>query len=55
LSAITQVFVIKLDYKLSEISYDNILKWAKNILPKENKLKDNFYIAKSMTESLVLG
>jgi hypothetical protein len=54
LSAITQVFVIKLDYVLSETGYDNILKWTKSILPKGNTLKDNFYVAKSMKEPLVL-
>ena len=43
LSAITQVFVIKLDYESSEIGYDNILKWTKSMLPKGNRLKDNIY------------
>jgi hypothetical protein len=48
LSVVAQVFTIKLDYGLSEASYDIIVEWARSILPKGNKLKENFYTAKSM-------
>jgi len=48
------VFTIKSDYKLSEASYDRIVEWVRNILPEENKLKENFYAAKSMMKSLDL-
>jgi hypothetical protein len=52
LSAIAQIFTIKSNYRSSEASYDRILKWAKNMLPKGNRLKNNFYAAKSMMKSL---
>ena len=31
---VAQVFTIKLNHELSEIDYDNIIQWVKNILPK---------------------
>jgi hypothetical protein len=40
---------------LSEASYDKIIEWARNILPKGNRLKENFYAAKSMMKPLGLG
>jgi hypothetical protein len=40
---------------LSEASYDKIIEWARNILPKGNRLKENFYTAKSMMKPLGLG
>jgi hypothetical protein len=46
LLAIAWVFTIKWNYELSKASYDNIIKWVKNILSKGNMLKDNFYVAK---------
>jgi len=52
LSAIAQIFTIKSNYRSSEASYDRILKWAKNMLPKGNRLKNNFYAAKSMMKPL---
>jgi len=42
------VFTIKSDYGLSEAIYNIIVEWAKNILLKGNRLKENFYAAKSM-------
>jgi hypothetical protein len=39
LSAVAQVFTIKSDHGLSEVSYDKIMKWARSILPEWNKLK----------------
>ena len=48
------MFTIKLDYRLSEASYDRIVEWARSILPEENKLKENFYAAKSMMKSFGL-
>jgi hypothetical protein len=48
------VFIIKSDHGLSEIDYDIIAKWARNILTERNKHKENFYAAKSMMKSLGL-
>ena len=42
------MFTIKLDYSLSEAGYEKIIEWARSILPEENRLKENFYVAKSM-------
>jgi hypothetical protein len=55
LSAIAQVFTIKSDHGLSEAGYDKIIEWARSILPEENRLKENFYAAKSMMKPLGLG
>jgi hypothetical protein len=55
LSAITQVFIITSDCGLSEAGYDRIIEWARSILPEENKLKENFYAAKSIMKPLSLG
>jgi hypothetical protein len=55
LSVVTQVFTIKSDCGLSEAGYDKIIKLARNILLKENRLKKNFYVAKSMIKPLGLG
>jgi hypothetical protein len=49
------VFTIKSDHGLSEAGCDKIIEWARSILPKENKLKENFYTAKSMMKPLGLG
>jgi len=54
LSAVAHVFTIKSDYKLSEVGYDKIIEWARNILPEGNRLKENLYIAKSMMKPLGL-
>jgi hypothetical protein len=48
LSIIAQVFTIKSDCELSEASYERIIEWVRSILPEENRLKENFYVAKSM-------
>jgi hypothetical protein len=55
LSAVAQVFTIKSDHGLSEARYDKIIKWARSILPEGNRLKENFYVAKSMMKPLGLG
>jgi hypothetical protein len=55
LSVIAQVFTIKSVYRLSEIDYDNIIKWVKNILLKGNRLKKNFYVVKFMIKPTGLG
>jgi len=55
LSAVAQVFTIKSDHELSEASYDKIIEWARSILPEGNRLKENFYAAKSMMKPLGLG
>jgi len=55
LSTVTQVFTIKSDHELSEASYDKIIKWTRSILPERNRLKENFYAAKSMMKPLGLG
>ncbi|KAL9379139.1 hypothetical protein Peur_027621 [Populus x canadensis] len=55
LSAVAQVFTIKSDHGLSEANYDKIIEWARSILPEGNRLKENFYAAKSMMKPLGLG
>jgi hypothetical protein len=55
LLVVAQVFTIKSDNGLSEASYDKIIEWARSILPEGNKLKENFYVAKSMMKPLSLG
>ena len=55
LSVVARVFTIKFDYGLSEVGYDRIVEWVKNILPEGNKLEENFYVAKSMMKPLDLG
>jgi hypothetical protein len=55
LSAVAQVFTIKSDHELSEAGYNKIIEWARSILPEGNKLKENFYAAKSMMKPLGLG
>jgi hypothetical protein len=49
------MFNIKSDNGLSEVGYDRIVEWTRNILPVGNKLKENFYAAKSMMKPLGLG
>jgi hypothetical protein len=49
------VFTIKSDHWLSEAGYDKIIEWARSILPEGNRLKENFYVAKSMMKPLGLG
>jgi len=44
------VFTIK-----SNHGYDKIIEWARSILPERNRLKENFYAAKSMMKPLGLG
>ena len=39
---------------MSEAGYDKIIEWAGNILPEGNRLKENFYAAKSMMKPLSL-
>jgi hypothetical protein len=55
LSVIAQVFTIKSDHGLSEAGYDKIIEWARSILPEGNRLKENFYAAKSMMKPFGLG
>jgi hypothetical protein len=55
LSVVAQVFTIKSDDRLSQADYDKIIKWVISILPEGNKLKENFYAAKSMMKPLGLG
>ena len=45
----------KSDHEFSEADYDRIIEHAKSILPKGNKLKENFYVIKSMIKPLSLG
>jgi len=49
------VFTIKSDHGLSKVGYDKIIEWARSILPKGNRLKENFYAAKYMMKPLGLG
>jgi hypothetical protein len=53
--AVAQVFTIKSDHELSEVGYNKIIEWARSILPEGNRLKENFYAAKSMMKPLGLG
>jgi hypothetical protein len=55
LSTVAQVFTIKSDHGLSEAGYNKIIEWARSILPERNRLKENFYVAKSMMKPLGLG
>jgi hypothetical protein len=54
LLVVAQVFTIKSGYELSKVDYDIIVEWMRNILLEENRLKDNFSIAKSMMKSFDL-
>jgi len=55
LSVVAQVFTIKSDHGLSEAGYDKIIEWARSTLPERNRLKENFYAAKSMMKPFDLG
>jgi len=52
---IARVFTIKLGYGLREVDYDIIIEWVKSMLLKDNRLKYNFYIVKSMMKPFELG
>jgi len=52
---VAHVFTIKSDHRLSEGGYDKIIKWARSIFPEGNRLKENFYAAKSMMKPFGLG
>ena len=54
-SKLSVVAHINSDYGLSEASYNRIIEWTISILPKWNRLKENFYAAKSMMKPLGLG
>jgi len=54
LSALAHVFTIKSNHGLSETGYDKIIEWTRSILPEGNRLKENFYAAKSMMKPLCL-
>ena len=49
------MFTIKSDHGLSKAGHDKIIEWARRILPEGNRLKENFYDAKSMMKPLGLG
>jgi hypothetical protein len=55
LSVVAEVFTIKSDHGLSDAGYDKIIEWARSILSEGNRLKENFYAAKSMMKPLGLG
>jgi len=55
LLAVAQLFIIKSDCWFIEAGYDRIIEWARSILPEENRLKENFYVANSMMKPLDLG
>jgi len=46
---------IKLVHELSETGYDRIIEYARSILLEGNRLKENFYTAKSMMKPPGLG
>jgi len=43
LSAIALVFTINSDHELKNVYYDKIVERTRNILPKKNRWKENFY------------
>jgi hypothetical protein len=49
------VFTIKSNHELSGAGYDKIIEWVRNILFEMNRLKENFYAAKSMMKPLSIG
>jgi len=49
------MFTIKLDHRLSEAGYNILFEWAKSILSEGHRLKENFYVAKSIMKPLSLG
>jgi len=54
LSIVAQMFTIKSDYRLSEAGYDRMVEWVRSILLKGNRLKENFYAAKSIMKLIGL-
>jgi predicted transcriptional regulator len=54
LSIVEHVFTIKSDYGLNKVGYKKIIEYARNILLKGNRLKENFYTIKSMMKPLGL-
>ena len=52
LSAVAEVFTIKSNHGLSEDGHDINVEWTKSILHEWNRLKKNFYAAKSMMKPL---
>jgi len=54
LSIVKHVFTIKSDYRLNKVGYKKIIEYARNILLKGNRLKENFYAIKSMMKPLEL-
>jgi hypothetical protein len=48
------VFTIKSDHGLNEADYDRIFEWTRSISLEGNRLKENFYIAKSIMKPLDL-
>jgi len=42
-------------YRLSDAGYDKIIEWTRSILSEGNKLKENFYVVKSMMKPFSLG
>jgi len=42
-------------YGLSDAGYDKIIEWTRSILSEGNKLKENFYVVKSMMKPFSLG
>jgi hypothetical protein len=55
LLVVAHVFNIKSDHGLSKVSYNRIVKWTRSISPEGNRLKQNFYVDKSMIKPLGLG
>jgi len=49
------MFTIKSDYRLIEAGYDKIIEWVRSILLEGNRLKENFYDAKSIMKPFSLG
>ncbi|KAJ7963951.1 Transposon protein, putative, CACTA, En/Spm sub-class [Quillaja saponaria] len=55
LSAVTQLLNYKSEFNMSESLYDRLISIIKGMLPKDDKLPENFYRSKQMVKKLGLG
>ncbi|KAJ7959735.1 Transposon protein, putative, CACTA, En/Spm sub-class [Quillaja saponaria] len=55
LSAVTQLLNCKSEFNMSESLYDRLISIIKGMLPKDEKLPENFYRSKQMVKKLGLG
>src|SRR5262249_19592059 len=55
LSAVSQLLNLKSEFNLSEKCFDRMIAMIKSMLPKDEKLPENYYRAKKMVHELGLG